>query len=178
MIDLGKVTLRAFEPADVEHLYRFRNDWQVIQYLGGFSSGYSRKNLQEWIKAHRNRDDEVLWAISEKKTGRCIGHVGLYKIDPRVRKAEFAIVIGDQKWWGKGVGCSATIAMIDWGFDQLNLHKISLSVLAGNRRAIKLYEKLGFRREGALRDEQFRDRKYVDVVLMSVLDDEWRAAHL
>lgn len=175
MIDLGAVVLRPFEPHDVAHLYDFRNDWQVTQYLGGFSSGYSRRNLQDWIKFHRNRDDEVLWAIAEKKANRCIGHVGLYKIDPRLRKAEFAIIVGDPKWQGKGIGRSATVALIDWGFDQLNLHKISLSVLASNKRAIRLYETLGFRREGVLRDEQFRDRKWVDVVLMSLLEREWKS---
>ena len=174
MIDLGAVVLRPFEPQDLSHLYRFRNDWQVTQYLGGFSSGYSRKNLEEWIKFHRNRDDEVLWAIADKKTDRCIGHVGLYKIDSRLRKGEFAIIVGDTRSQGKGIGRSATVAMLEWGFGQLNLHKISLSVLASNKRAIRLYETLGFRREGVLRDEQFRDRKYVDVVLMSLLDSEWR----
>jgi len=174
MIDLGTVVLRPFEPHDIEHLYSFRNDWQVKQYLGGFSSGYSRPNLKEWIRFHQNRDDEVLWAIATKKGDRCIGHVGLYKIDSRVRKGEFAIIIGDVNWWGKGVGRSATVAMLDWGFHQLNLHKISLSVLASNKKAIRLYQHLGFRREGTLRDEQFRDRAYHDVVLMSLLDREWR----
>jgi RimJ/RimL family protein N-acetyltransferase len=168
--------LRPFEPHDVAHLYKFRNDWQVTQYLGGFSSGFSRRNLQEWIKFHRNRDDEVLWAIADKKSDQCIGHVGLYKIDPRLRKGEFAIVIGDVKRQGKGIGRSATVAMIEWGFRQLNLHKISLSVLANNKRAIRLYETLGFRHEGVLRDEQFRDRRYVNVVLMSLLDKEWKSS--
>lgn len=175
MIDLGPVVLRPFEPHDVERLYAFRNDWQVTQYLGGFSSGYTRENLREWIKFHRNRDDEVLWAIADKKDDRCIGHVGLYKIDLRLRKGEFAIVIGELKTQGKGVGRRATEAMIDWGFRQMNLHKISLSVLATNKRAIRLYESIGFRHEGVLRDEQYRDAKYVDVVLMSLLDREWKS---
>ena len=172
MIDLGPVVLRPFEPPDVAHLHRFRNDWQVTQYLTGFSSGYSRRNLEEWVKFHRNRDDEVLWAIAAKRSDRCIGHVGLYKIDLRVRKAEFAIIVGDSQWQGKGIGRKATEAMLDWGFRQLNLHKISLSVLASNKRAIKLYRNLGFRLEGTLRHEQFRDGKYVDVVLMSLLERE------
>ncbi len=175
MIDLGPVVLRPFEPHDVEHLYLFRNDWQVTQYLGGFSSGYTRENLRQWIKLHRNRDDEVLWAIAERKGDRCIGHVGLYKIDPRLRKGEFAIVIGELKKQGKGIGRRATEAMVDWGFRQMNLHKISLSVLATNRRAIRLYESMGFRHEGVLRDEQYRDARYVDVVLMSLLEGEWKS---
>ncbi len=175
MIRLGDVTLRPLEPRDVDSLYSFRNDWEVIQYLGGFSAGYSRKNLSDWVTAHRNRADEVLWTIAEARTDKSIGHVGLYKIDNRVRKAEFAIVIGDRDSWGKGLGRKVTRAVVEWGFEQLNLHKVSLSVLDFNRRAILLYQSLGFRKEGVLRDEQFRSGRYHDVVLMSVLDKEWRA---
>ena len=175
MISLGDVTLRPLEPRDVDSLYSFRNDWEVIQYLGGFSAGYSRKNLQEWVTAHRNRADEVLWTIAGAGDDKSIGHVGLYKIDNRVRKAEFAIVIGDKNSWGKGLGRKVTQAVVDWGFEQLNLHKVSLSVLAFNKRAIELYRSMGFRKEGALRDEQFRTGRYHDLVLMSLLDSEWRA---
>ncbi len=174
MIRLGDVILRPLEPRDVGSLYSFRNDWEVIQYLGGFSAGYSRKNLQEWVTAHRNRADEVLWTIADARSDKSIGHVGLYKIDNRVRKAEFAIVIGDRNSWGKGLGRRVTQAVVDWGFEQLNLHKVSLSVLAFNRRAISLYHSLGFRQEGVLRDEQFRSGRYHDLVLMSLLDKEWR----
>ncbi|HVP43773.1 MAG TPA: GNAT family protein [Terriglobales bacterium] len=175
MIRLGDVVLRPLEPRDVASLYSFRNDWEVIQYLGGFSAGYSRKNLEEWVTAHRNRADEVLWTIADACSDKSIGHVGLYKIDNRVRKAEFAIVIGDRGSWGKGLGRKVTQAVVDWGFEQLNLHKVSLSVLAFNKRAIELYRSLGFRQEGALRDEQFRSGRYHGLVLMSLLDREWRA---
>lgn len=175
MIPLGEVVLRPLEPRDVDSLYSFRNDWEVIQYLGGFSAGYSRKNLQEWVTAHRNRADEVLWTIADARSDRSLGHVGLYKVDNRVRKAEFAIVIGDKNSWGKGLGRKVTEAVVDWGFEQLNLRKVSLSVLAFNRRALLLYRSLGFRQEGVLRDEQFRGGRYHHLVLMSVLDKEWRA---
>ena len=50
MINLGDVVLRALEPKDVEYLYDYRNDWDVIQHLAGFSAGYSRVNLEDWIK--------------------------------------------------------------------------------------------------------------------------------
>jgi RimJ/RimL family protein N-acetyltransferase len=175
MIDLGETVLRALEPTDADSLYSFRNDWEVIQHLGGFSAGFSRANLEDWIKRHSNRADEVLWTIAEAVTNKCIGHVGLYQIDNRVRKAEFAIVIGDRKWWGQGLGKKVTEVVVTWGFSQLNLHKITLGVLTNNSRAIHIYEALGFRCEGVLRDEQFRDGKYLDLMFMAMFEDDWRA---
>src|SRR5664280_1211747 len=160
MIHVNDITLRPMEMKDVEALYIFRNDWTVIQHLGGFSSGYSRRELEEWLNRHSNRSDEVIWCIAESDGDRCIGHVGLYKIDFRVRKAEFAIVIGFPDRWSKGLGTKITTAVIDWGFAELNLNKVELSVLATNTRAIRLYESLGFDSEGVLKDEQFRAGKY------------------
>lgn len=164
--------LRRPEPKDVEHLYLYRNDWEAIRSLGGFSSGYSIKDLQEWVEFHRNRKDEIIWVIGDRANDTCLGHVGLYDIDYRVRKAEFAILIGEKSCWGKGLGQSITQATIDYGFDQLNLHRIELEVLANNSRAIHIYEKLGFRREGIQRDAQFRDGQYIDVIIMALLEHE------
>jgi ribosomal-protein-alanine N-acetyltransferase len=174
MIILGDVVLRPLEPKDVDSLYGFRNDWDVIQYLVGFSAGYSRANLEAWIKTHSNRADEVLWTIADKATDRSIGHVGLYRIDNRVRKAEFGIVVGDRSRWNSGLGHRITDAVLGWAFAQLNLHKVTLTVLMDNPRAIHLYEAIGFQREGVLRDEQFRDGAYRDVLMMSLLEGEWR----
>ena len=174
MIEVGEVVLRALEPQDADSLYLFRNDWSVIQSLGGFSAGYSRANLVDWIRRHSNRADEVLWTIAVPATNECIGHVGLYQIDNRVRKAEFAIVIGDRRWWGRGLGKRITEAVVAWGFSQLNLHKITLGVLTHNTRAVHIYEALGFRSEGVLHDEQFRDGKYLDLMLMAIFEAEWR----
>lgn len=177
MIDLGEVVLRALELKDVEYLHQYRNDWEVIRHLGGFSAGYSHANIEDWIKRHSNRDDEILWTIADAKNDACLGHVGLYQIDRRVRKGQFAILIGDKTLWGKGVGTRVTKAVVSWAFAQLNLHKVSLHVLTNNDRAIHIYEALGFRPEGILRDEQFRDGRYLDLMLMAVFEDEWPRSH-
>lgn len=175
MIDLERVLLRPIEREDVEALYRFRNDWQVVRHLGGFSPGYSKSDLEDWVKRHANRTDEILWAIASRGNNQCIGHVGLYQIDYRVRKAEFAIVIGEQKEWAKGLGTEITRAVVAYGFSELNLHKVTLAVLANNSRAISIYRKLGFTEEGTLHDDQFRDGTYVDVILMAVFRSRWQA---
>jgi RimJ/RimL family protein N-acetyltransferase len=104
---------------------------------------------------------------------RCLGHVGLYRIDHRVRSAEFAILIGDKGSWGKGLGRRCTTFMVEYGFDQLNLNRIYLEVLATNSRAVELYKKIGFVEEGRLRCGQFKEGRYVDVLVMGLLRDEY-----
>ena len=172
-IFLDKVVLRRPELRDVKSLYEYRNDPDIVQLLGGFSKGYSTKDIEDWLESHRARDDEIVWVIAEKEGDRCVGHVGLYNIDHRVRCAEFAIMIGDKACWGKGLGKQVSISVMEYGFEQLNLHRIKLTVLVTNVRAVKLYEKIGFRKEGTLRHEQYRDNQYVDVLVMGILKGEW-----
>ncbi|MBW3624655.1 MAG: GNAT family N-acetyltransferase [Armatimonadetes bacterium] len=174
MIVLDQVILRPLEPSDVDRLYAFRNNPDVTSCLGGFSTGYSRQDLVDWVNAHRNRKDELLWAIAARDDSACLGHVGLYQIEHRVRKAEFGILIGDPGWQGKGIGRAVTRTVIDFGFQQLNLHKISLSVLESNSRAVKLYESLGFAREGLLVDDQYRDGQYISSILMALFKSDWK----
>ena len=175
-ISLDGVVLRRPEPKDVSYLYVYRNNWEVARCLGGFRTGYSLQDLHEWIELHRSLENEVLWVIADEVTDTCLGHIGLYEIDFRVRKAEFAIVIGQKANWGKGLGQTVSRAAIDYGFDELNLHRIELEVLANNARAIHVYEKLGFKREGIQRDAQFRSGQYLDIVTMAILEHErnWR----
>lgn len=171
-IFLDTVVLRRPELKDVQKLYLYRNDPAVTDLLGGFTSGYSVEDLKDWVAFHRNRTDEVLWVIADSED-TCIGHTGLYQLDHRVRKAEFAIMIGDKNYWNKGIGTQVTKAVIDFGFKQLNLHRISLYVLASNPRAVHVYQKIGFQQEGILRDNQFKNGQYLDVIVMSILETEW-----
>lgn len=168
MIDLGEIMLRPLDTSDVEALYHFRNDPSITSQLGGFSSGYSRRDLEDWMESHGKRTDEVLWAIALSETDECIGHVGLYRINHRIGTSELAIVIGSSQYQGRGLGKAVTQRMIRYGFDELRLNKISLSVLSTNKRASQLYESLGFEVEGVLKNEQFRNGKYVDVILMAL----------
>jgi len=169
---LSNILLRKPEPADAPNLYRFRNDPEVVRALGGFSSGYSAQAIKEWIERREKSFDDLVWTIADRETDACLGHVGLYRIDHRVRACEFAILIGDPSRWGKGVGREVSSAVVAYGFDELNMNRIELTVLASNARAIRLYEDLGFVREGLKRQAQFRRGEYIDVILMSMLSSE------
>ena len=171
---LGEVVLRMLEPKDLEAIYAFKNEPEVANALGGFSRGYARRDLEEWLEFHRKRRDEVLWSIATADGDVAIGHVGLYQIDHRVRSAEFAIALGDARFRGRGLGKAITRRVVEYGFDMLNLNRIAPGFRATNTAARKLYESIGFSHEGVRRSAQWKSGQYVDVVLMGSLAAEYR----
>lgn len=166
-ITLSEVLLRPLEERDLDQLYGYKNDPAIMSLLVGFGAGYSRKGLVEWLERHTGRQDEILWSIAEKTTDRCIGYAGLYNIDGRTRSCTFGILIGDKSFWGRHAGTEATGAVLEYAFRQLNLRRVALTVLAANARARRVYEKIGFEVEGLLKQAEFRDGSYLDIVLMA-----------
>jgi [ribosomal protein S5]-alanine N-acetyltransferase len=174
IFQLGGVRLRRPEPKDIDLLYQYKNDSQVARLLGGFSVGYARNDVSDWIEAHRQQRDEVIWIIADTETDECLGHVGLYRLDHRIRSAELAILLGAKSRWGQGIGRTVTQAVVEYGFQMLNLNRIELKVLEDNQRAMRLYQHLGFREEGALRQAQYKEGRYLNVVMMGLLREEYR----
>jgi RimJ/RimL family protein N-acetyltransferase len=89
--------------------------------------------------------------------------------------AVVGIFIGDKNYWGKGYGTDAMSVLVKFIFEQMNIHKVKLNVFSYNERAIKSYEKCGFKVEGVLRQEIFRDGKYYDEIIMGLLKEEYSA---
>jgi len=173
MHQINDYILRIPEPSDLEYLYKQKNNPEISVLLGGFSPGYSMEDMKDWLQYHRKRSDEIIWSIIEKDNNICVGHVGLYKIDYRVRSAEFAIMIGDNSAWGKGLGKNCTIFSVKYAFNELNINRVQLTVLSTNVRAIDLYKSIGFVVEGTMREAQYKIGKYIDVLIMSMLRSEY-----
>jgi len=166
----NKLLLRKPNSNDLEDLYKLKNDVESNAMLAqGFYRGYSKEDINKWIEYHTNANNEVLFVIQDIQSQKLIGHVGLYNIDYRSRKAEFAILISDKESRGKGYGNLCSRFMISYGYDQLNLNRIELSVIECNIIAISLYEKIGFEREGLLKQALYKNGKYHNVVLMAKL---------
>lgn len=83
------------------------------------------------------------------------------------------IAIHDPKYWGRGYGVDAVRTLVDGAFRARPLVRIDLTVLPDNERAIACYERAGFKREGVLRRHTYQDGAYRDVVMMSILHEEW-----
>lgn len=170
------ILLRKPDIEDVDILYTLKNDAESNNLLGGFTTGYSKNAIREWIVFHNGATNECLYLIEELTTKKVIGHVGFYQIDHRIRKAEFAILIADKSCQGKGYGNICTKYMLSYGFDQLNLNRIELSFLENNHRALNLYEKHGFEREGVLKKAQYKNGTYLNIILMAKLNPKMNSS--
>ncbi|NQV49218.1 MAG: GNAT family N-acetyltransferase [Candidatus Marinimicrobia bacterium] len=170
--DLGIAYTRKPEIKDLESIYQYRNDSEVYNMLGGFSHGISRLDVKAWIEGSNNRENDHIWALADKKTDVCIGHLGLYKIDYRIGKAELGLAIS-REYWGKGIGLKSTENMLSYGFNELRLNRIETFNLMSNKKIISLKNKLGFKTEGTLREFQYRGGHHQDVVIMAILKKEY-----
>lgn len=169
-----KVYLRAFEIEDYKKSIKWRNDQDIWKSTGGNYFFVSSEREKKWIEnAIFNDKNNIRLAICLKENNKYIGNVNLVNIDWINRQAEFSIFIGEKKEWGKSYATEATKLMIDFGFSQRNFNRIYLTVLENNKVAIHLYEKIGFKKEGILREALFKDNKYYNLIIMSILKEEY-----
>ncbi len=116
---------------------------------------------------------DVLFGIVVQETDQLIGSTGLDQIDFRNQRASFGIMVGEKSAWGKGYGTEATALVVQYAFEELHLNRVQLQVYEYNLRGIRVYEKVGFRREGVLRQEHVYDGRFWDTVVMAILREEW-----
>jgi diamine N-acetyltransferase len=164
------VVLRAIEREDLPNYVRWLNDPQVLEHFGRFAP-LSLVQEEEWYE-NMLRDPSVCNFAVEFE-GQHVGGAGFSGIDGRNARAEVGLFIGVPDLWDRGLGRDVLQALVRFGFEQMNLHRIALRVFAGNSRAVHLYEKLGFQHEGRWREAGFRHGCYHDILWMSILREEW-----
>jgi len=173
----NRVRLRAVEPEDAEHAFRWINDREVTQYIM-MRYPQSLPFEKDWAtnvsKANSFEDSRF---IIETLDGVPIGITGLHHGRPEDRHSELGIMIGEKDYWSQGYGTDAVLTLLRFAFYQMNLNKVTLGVFDINPRARAVYDKLGFIEEGRSREEYFQDGRYVDVIRMSVLRREFEALY-
>jgi diamine N-acetyltransferase len=166
---------RELERADLAALNRWRNDPQIIRHLGANFHSISPEVDAHWYDAYlAGRDRAVRLAIVDATCDRVIGSVNLTDVHRVNRSAEFSIVIGESGYWSQGYGTEAARVMLTHAFDDLNLHRVYLTVLAENTRAVRLYERAGFAHEGRIREAVFKEGRYRDMLSMAILEPEYQ----
>ena len=159
---------------DAEKYAVWANDQEVSEYLNFASSSISleaeRIILDRISKEHN-------YAIVDSETDELIGSMGLMSINHINRTAELGIFIGNKAYWSKGYGTEAMCLLINYAYQKLNLHNIILNVYSYNERAIKAYEKVGFKKIGARRGALIRNRKMHDIILMDIIPEDFYAKH-
>jgi RimJ/RimL family protein N-acetyltransferase len=168
-----KFYLREISESDLLLINQWRNDKELIDLLGNNFLFIAEEVDHAWYENYlRNRANNVRLMIVESEKSLPIGTVQLTNIHLINRSAEFSVMIGNKDYWSKGAGFFSTASILKHGFENLNLNRIYLTVLEYNERAIKVYERAGFIREGLLREAIFKNGKFRNLVQMSVLKSE------
>lgn len=169
-----KVYLRPLDRADAPALVPWFNDPEVLRTV----SRHRPMSLQEeesWLEGVHGNEHGLILGIVTRAADQLIGVTGLHQMDFKNRTTAFGITIGEKEQWGKGYGTEATGLVIRYAFDTLNLNRVWLYVYEFNERGIRAYEKVGFRREGVLRQDCYREGKYWNTLVMGILREEWEA---
>jgi RimJ/RimL family protein N-acetyltransferase len=168
-----QIYLRALEKEDLPLLQKWANDAEIRE-LTGEVTPTSFSGMQEFFEKVQTDSSRIWFVIVLKGTDRVIGETGLLRMFHPWRTTDLSIILGDKTAWGKGYGAEALYLLLDYAFGYLNFHRVSIGVVASNERAIRFYEKAGFKKEGIQREGYYHNHAYQDFVMMSILENEFR----
>jgi UDP-4-amino-4,6-dideoxy-N-acetyl-beta-L-altrosamine N-acetyltransferase len=164
------ISLRVLCPEDENLLLSWRNKPDVAQWM--YAEGLVTPiEHHGWFKRILAGGNWRYWVVVADE--RSVGIVNLTKISTHQRCCEFGMYVGEESARGTGAAAAAVYLALDQAFDVLQMHRVVCEALAHNDRAIGLYERIGFRREGLLRERIPRDGTYLDVAVLAVLASEW-----
>ena len=166
--------LRELEREDIKRINKWRNDPELIACLGAPYRFINEDVDSDWYDKYINaRNSCVRCAIIDTEKDEILGLISLININYINRCADLHIMIGGKENRGKGIGTFAVSAMVKHAFLNLNLRRIELGVLENNIVAIRLYERCGFVREGIKRESNYKNGKYENMILMSILKKDF-----
>lgn len=152
-------------------LYRaWVNDQSTTRYMGIGNYPVTDRELEAYIRKYNASKDFLLGIFL--KDGSHIGNVTLHQIDMQNRNAEIGILIGALKARGQGYGTEAVSLLVEHAFNRLNLHKITTGMIDGNTASQKMFERLGFQKEGRLREQFYLDGEYHDCFRYGLIQKE------
>ena len=160
------VRLTPLADGDSDALFGWINDRELVVLSAPFAP-VERAAHDAWFDAVRTRDDTAIFAIRLREGDRLVGTCQLHSIGAPEGEAELQIRIGERDAWGQGAGREAVGLLLGYGFEELGLERIHLHVFATNDRALRLYERCGFRREGMRSEPVFIEGRPTEVVLMA-----------
>ncbi|MBN1186724.1 MAG: GNAT family N-acetyltransferase [Bacteroidales bacterium] len=169
------IRLRTLKLSDLSVLYKWHQNKEIRMNAMVHPYPVSLESEESWLKniLEDKSNSKIYFGISEKESTAIVGYTSLIMIDWISRNCKYGIIIGNKSNRNKGYGQLATKMTIDYAFSNLNLNKVSLEVLKNNNIALHIYEKLGFIREGELKNHFYWEDHFHDVVIMSIFRDSF-----
>lgn len=176
-----RIILRPFEGNDIEDMIKILNEPELKMLTGSVSNDIDAKKIMDedekikvsnWYKSRNDQSDRLDLAIALKDSKQIIGEVVFNEYDDCSNNVNFRVLMS-QSYRNQGLGSEAIQLFIQYGFEQLNLHKISLEVFSFNPRAEHVYTKVGFKLEGIKREDFKYNDKYIDTKIFGLLKSEY-----
>lgn len=172
------VRLTAIEPRDLPALARWYEDAEFARrWDADPSAPKTEKQVSDYVESQQRSGTAFAFAVRLLNDDNLIGYCELDGIIWSQGSGWMSIGIGDPAYHSKGYGGEAMRLLLRFAFAELNLRRAQLTVFSYNDPAIRLYEKLGFRREGTFREFLRRDGELFDMLLYGLLRREWEDAH-
>ena len=168
------IYLRALEPEDLEFVYKIENDESIWE-VSNTNTPYSKFLIRQYLEnAHQDiyEAKQLRLAVCLLKTGKTIGLIDLFEFDPTNNRAGIGIVIQHEVHRGKGYGKEALGLLIDYSFNQLQLHQLFANIGVDNVSSLNLFATFGFQKIGIKKDWNRIHNSYVDEVLFQLINHQ------
>jgi len=165
------VEMRFLEERDLEFRVSLFNDESILPKMG-FRQPIQLEKTKEWYKRIQQKSDRADFVFFQGE--KVLGMGGLVNINEIDENAELYIAMFPS-YQGQGFGTICLLKICSYGFDMLNLHRIYLYMFFDNLQALKFYEKVGFQKEGILREHCFKDGEFKDRYVLGILKKEWES---
>ena len=169
------IELRRHNRANYPLYARWYGDEEIWRLTSWAAEPMGRGAVERLFEDREKSPIDDSFAIHREGEEEPLGVVSLMNINKANASADLSVIVGDERDRAKGLGSEAIRVILRYAFEDSGLHRVGLSVFEFNEPAISAYEKLGFKKEGRLRQALRRDEKFYDAILMSILAPEWRA---
>jgi RimJ/RimL family protein N-acetyltransferase len=170
-----RLTLRSLSESDVVDVFAVFSDPVVMRYWDGAMMTTLQDAMRYIDHIHRGfrRRELFQWGIADNETDAVLGTCTLTHYYPIHQRSEIGFALRQMRW-GQGLGSEAVTAVIRFAFDSLNLNRIEADVDPRNGRSLRLLERLGFQREGHLRERYYMYGERQDALMLGLLRSEWK----
>lgn len=174
LIETKRLILKGFSPADMAHVFENYSKEEIKQILGHRSEEAYLKEESKYKNGYASYNRSfMLFLLTDKVSGTIIGRCGLHNWNVDHKRAEIGYSMEDESFKEKGLMSEAVEAIIAYGFNQMNLHRIEALVGSENVPSLRLMEKNSFVKEGLLREHYLVDGKFEDSIMFSKLYEEF-----
>lgn len=169
-----RVYLRALEPEDYKTSINWRRNDTIWNQLGGVKYYVSESYEKKWVENAISDNTSIRLAVCLKADDTYIGNVYITDINMINRSGRIHVLIGEEAYWGQGYAKEAYLQLMEYAFNERAFHRLVAHILEDNIASRKMHDKCGFKIEGVLRESVFKNGRWQNQIVMSILEDEYR----